>query len=103
MVENRDTSAPSPAPARGKPSTLIVDHSLFVEVMRRAGAELSPLRKIESLLTYLESFPLGAHNREVAERIEVLLDGVGAGPTGRALLDRFRRARDRYMPPLLRS
>ncbi len=82
--------------------TLFVDHALFFDCVRRASAEAEPLRKVESLLAYLESFPLGAHNRDVAERLEVLFDLIGEAPRGRALRERFRNARDRYLPPLLR-
>jgi hypothetical protein len=98
MVEERETTSG----AQGRAPSLLIDHALFVECVRRASAELEPLQKVETLLPYLESFPLGAHNRDVAERLEVLFDRVGDEPGGRGLFERFRDIRDRYLPPILR-
>jgi hypothetical protein len=76
-----------------------VDHALWLDCVGRAAREVDPASQAERLLTYLESFPLGAHNRETAERIERLLDRVD-GPAKRDLGLRLREARDPYLPPV---
>jgi hypothetical protein len=96
MSEPRATST-SFARAEPGPSA---DEALWLDCVGRAARETDPVVLVETLLPYLESFPLGAHNRATAERIELLLDRIEDGPTKRDLGARLRRARDPFLPPL---
>jgi hypothetical protein len=78
------------------------DDALWLDCVGRAAREADPVVVVEALLTYLEGFPLGAHNREVAERIESLLDRVDDDERKDELAARLRRVRDPFLPPLLK-
>lgn len=79
----------------------------------RRGSALSPLlarlirssdgrERIVHLLHYLECFPLGAHNRVIAQKIEDLLyQGEFLDHERSALRARYRALRDPYMPAIV--
>jgi hypothetical protein len=85
-------------PLEGPKPLLPADDAFWLDCVGKAVRETSPMKQAERLLPYLESFPLGAHNRDMAERVEALLDRLEDGPEKRALVLRLRGARDRYLP-----
>lgn len=66
-----------------------------------SSAELAelPSRQVEHLLRYIEACPTGKHNRDIAERIERAIARMRASERP-PYHERYRRARDPYMPPL---
>lgn len=77
------------------------DDTLWIGCVARAGRTSDPVRAIGYLMRYLETFPTGAHNREVAESIEESLDRLPEGRTKAELTRRFRTLRDEWMPPIV--
>ena len=75
------------------------DHELFRLCLTLAGREPDPACRVEHLLGYLETFPLGQHNRRVAETIEILLDVLPDTGVRSHLNGRLRILRDSLMEP----
>ena len=93
---NAPTRAPRPPSGpRPLPSA---DDAFWLHCVGRAAREADLVTQAGELMPYLESFPLGAHNRDMAEQVEALLDRLEGGPEKQALVLRLRRARDRYLP-----
>lgn len=77
------------------------DDALWITCVARSGRTSDPVRAIGYLMRYLETFPLGAHNREVAEAIEDRLDHLPEGRTKLQMSRRYRELREAYMPPIV--
>jgi hypothetical protein len=75
------------------------EQELYRLCRRLAGEEPLPEVRARHLLGYLEQFPLGRHNRQVAEEIELLLDEMSDPPTRTHLHQCFRGLRDAVMEP----
>lgn len=80
---------------RGRTST---DIATWVSCQRFAALERDPARKVDHLLVYLETHPLGAYNRRAAEEVERLIAGTPSS-IGERLWKRLRDLRDASMPP----
>lgn len=92
-LHTRDLLRESPPPIEEE---LLYLHCSLASSRTRDGRE-----RIIHLLHYLECFPLGAHNRAVAQKIEDLLYSDEALGAARAeLFRRFRSLRNSHLPPI---
>lgn len=88
---------------KGSPSSIFMqgaDTALWLSCIETARHLHHPTRRAEIFLSYLETFPTGAHNRAAAERVEDLIDELSIEGPRRELRRRLRAARDPYMPPV---
>lgn len=76
------------------------DRATWIACLTRAARASDPVGRVLELLRYLELFPTGAYNRNVAERIEDQLDVVDDLTAREKMKARFRALRDAVMPPL---
>lgn len=75
-----------------------LERQLYVHSTQAAAREPNPKVRVEHLLAYIETCPTGAHNRDIAERIEAELRAIH-GTARSKYHARYRRARDPFMPP----
>ena len=75
------------------------ENDFYLLTLQRLGRAL-PGARVTFLLDYLERHPLGAHNRNVAERLERSLEGLPDTPLRAGLTGRYRALRDPLLPPL---
>lgn len=80
----------------------IEEDLLYLHCSLASSRSMTMRERIVHLLHYLECFPLGAHNRAVAQKVEDLLhSGEFIGAELSELFKRYRSLRDPYLPPIV--
>src|SRR5690554_1095172 len=84
------------------PPTPLEEDLLYLHCSLASSRSSDGRERIVHLLHYLECFPLGAHNRVIAQKIEDLLyQGEFLDHERSALRARYRALRDPYMPAIV--
>lgn len=83
------------------PPQAIEEDLLYLHCSLASSRTQDKRERIVHLLHYLECFPLGTHNRAIAQKIEDLLYSIElGGPERSELFMRYRALRDPYLPEI---